>query len=125
MIRGVKFVGIPVGDQDAALKFYTEKLGFKVTTDQPMGNGQRWIELMIPGADTGLALFTPQGHENRVGGFTSISYWCDDVLATAKILKSKGVEFAQEPKVEPWGTMCIIQDTDGNQFVLSSRNGKH
>ena len=121
MIRGVKFVGVPVRNQDASLKFYTEKLGFKVATDQPMGNGQRWIELLIPGADTGLALFTPPGHEKRIGEFQSISYWCDDVFATAKILKSKGVEFAEEPRKEPWGTMGIFKDPDGNQFVLSSR----
>jgi len=120
MIRGIKFVGIPVRNQDAALKF-TEKLGFKVATDQPMGEGQRWIELLIPGADTGLALFTPEGHEKRIGEFQSISYWCDDVFATAKILKSKGVEFSKEPKVESWGTAAIFKDPDGNQFVLSSR----
>ncbi len=63
MIRGVKIVSIPVRNQDVALKFYTEKLGFKVATDQPFGPGQRWIELLIPGADTALALFTPPGHE--------------------------------------------------------------
>jgi len=121
VIRGIKFVGIPVRNQDASLKFYTEKLGFKVTTDQPMGDGQRWIELMIPGADTGLALFTPEGHEKRIGDFQSISFWCDDVFATSKILKSKGVGFETEPKAEPWGTMAIIKDVDGNKFVLSSR----
>ena len=120
MIRGIKFVGIPVRDQDAALKFYSGSLGFKVTTDQPMGK-QRWIELMIPGADTGLALFTPDGHENRIGEFQSISYWCDDVFATAIALKQKGVTFTQDPKTESWGTAAVFQDPDGNKFVLSSR----
>jgi predicted enzyme related to lactoylglutathione lyase len=121
MIRGIKFVGIPVKDQDAALKFYTEKLGFKVTTDQPLTETQRWIELRVPGADTGLALFTPEGHESRIGDFQSISFWCEDVFATAKALKAKGVQFFQEPKQEEWGTSAIIQDTDENKFVLSSR----
>lgn len=120
MIRGIKFVGIPVRDQDVALKFYTESLGFKVTTDQPFG-AQRWIELMIPGADSGLALFTPEGHEKRIGEFQSISYWCDDVFATANILKGRGVTFTQEPKKEVWGTVAVFKDPDGNQFVLSSR----
>jgi len=86
-----------------------------------MGEGQRWIELMIPGADTGLALFTPDGHEKRIGEFQSISFWCDDVFATSKILKSKGVEFETEPRTEQWGTMAIIKDVDGNKFVMSSR----
>lgn len=121
MIRGIKFVSIPVRDQDAALKFFTEKLGFKVTTDQPMTETQRWIELMIPGADSGLALFTPEGHENRIGEFQSVSFWCEDVFATAKALKSKGVQFEVEPKKEEWGTTAVFKDTDENKFVLSSR----
>jgi len=121
MIRGIKFVSVPVRDQDAALKFYTEKLGFKVTTDQPMGGKQRWIELMIPGADSGLALFTPEGHEKRIGEFQSISFWCEDVFATAKVLQSKGVQFEKEPKKETWGSSATFKDADENKFVLSSR----
>ena len=124
MIRGVKFVGIPVRDQDVALKFYTEALGFKVTTDQAFTPTQRWIELMIPGADTGLALFTPEGHEDRIGSFHSISFWSDDVFATAAGMKAKGVVFFQEPKTEFWGTSAIFEDPDGNKFVLSSRGKK-
>jgi catechol 2,3-dioxygenase-like lactoylglutathione lyase family enzyme len=121
MIRGLKIVSIPVSDQDVSLKFYTEKLGFKVATDQPMEPGQRWIELLIPGADTSLALFTPPGHDNRIGGFQPMTFWCDDVFATAAQLKSKGVELAEEPRKEVWGTMAILKDPDGNQFVFSSR----
>ena len=121
MIRGIKFVSIPVRNQDAALKFYTERMGFKVVTDQPFNGTQRWIELLIPGADTGLALFTPEGHEDRIGEFQSISFWCEDVFATAKALKSKGVQFEAEPKKEEWGTSAIFKDADENKFVLSSR----
>ena len=65
MIRGIKFISIPITDQDVALKFYTESLGMKVVTDQPFTGTQRWIELKVPGADTGISLFTPPGHENR------------------------------------------------------------
>ena len=121
MIRGIKIVSIPVSNQDASLKFYTEKLGFKVATDQPMGNGQRWIELTIAGADTRLTLFTPPGHESRIGGFQPMTFWCDDVFATAAQLKAKGVELAAEPRKEIWGTMAIFRDPDGNEFVVSSR----
>jgi catechol 2,3-dioxygenase-like lactoylglutathione lyase family enzyme len=56
MVRGITFVGIPVSDQDIALKFYTESMGFKVATDRPFTDTQRWIELLTPGAETGLAL---------------------------------------------------------------------
>ncbi len=121
MIRGIKFVGVPVRNQDVSLKFFTESLGMKVATDQPFNGRQRWIELLIPGADTGIALFTPEGHEKRIGEFQSISFWCDDVFATAGVLKSKGVSFSQDPKTESWGSVAIFKDPDGNQFVLSSR----
>ena len=120
MIRGVKIVSIPVSNQDTALKFYTEKIGFKVATDQPFGPGQRWIELLIPGADTSLALFTPPGQENRIGGFQPLTFWCDDVFATAKAMRDNGVQFEQEPRAEHWGTSAIFKDPDGNQFVLST-----
>jgi predicted enzyme related to lactoylglutathione lyase len=121
MVRGIKFVGIPVRDQNVALKFYTQALGMKVATDQPFTDKQRWIELLIPGADTGIALFTPEGHEKRIGEFQSISFWCDDVFITAKALKSKGVTFTKEPKHETWGSIAVFKDPDGNQFALSSK----
>jgi catechol 2,3-dioxygenase-like lactoylglutathione lyase family enzyme len=121
MVRGITFVGIPVRNQDVSLEFYTESLGLKVTTDQPFIEKQRWIELLIPGAETGIALYTPEGHERRIGEFQSVAFWCDDVFATAKALKSKGVTFAQEPKKEPWGSTAIFKDPDGNQFALSSK----
>jgi len=123
MIKQVKFVGIPVKDQDRALAFYRDKLGFKVATDQPMGPGpgQRWIELRVGGAETRVVLFTPEGHEERVGSFFNGSFEADNVQKTYEELKAKGVEFTQEPKTEPWGTAALFKDSEGNQFVLSSK----
>jgi catechol 2,3-dioxygenase-like lactoylglutathione lyase family enzyme len=121
MIKSIKFVGVPVRDQDSALAFYTEKLGFTVLTDQPMGPGQRWIELKIPGAQTGIALFTPPGHESRIGTFQNLSFLVDDVEKTHAELTARGVEFSQPPKKESWGTSAIFKDPDGNSFVLGTR----
>jgi predicted enzyme related to lactoylglutathione lyase len=120
MIRRIKFVGIPVRDQDRALDFYTTKLGFGVVTDQAMGPGRRWIELRTPKGDCGVALFTPPGHEDRIGTFTGISMDCDDVERTYKELTAKGVEFEKPPQKQPWGTMAIMKDSEGNQIVLGS-----
>jgi predicted enzyme related to lactoylglutathione lyase len=127
MIKSIKFTSIPVRDQDKSLEFYTTKLGFTVFTDQPMGGpndkspGQRWIELSIPGAKTGLVLFTPDGHESRIGTFTGVSFECDDVHKTYQDLVNKGVEFIAPPKTESWGTSALFKDIDGNQFVMSTR----
>lgn len=120
MIRLVKFVGIPVADQERALGFYRDKLGFKVHTDQPLGK-QRWIELKIPGSDTAVVLFTPDGQENRVGTFFNGAFGCDNVRKTYDELVARGVVFSGEPKEEPWGTHAKFVDSEGNTFVLSSR----
>jgi len=121
MIKSIKFASIPVRNQDQALEFYTQKLGFTVFTDQFFDGKQRWIELSIPGAKTGVTLFTPDGHENRIGTFAGISFECDDVQKTYEELAEKGVEFPKPPKTEQWGTSAVFKDCDGNMFVLSSR----
>ena len=120
MIRKIKFTSVPVQDQDRALQFYVNKLGFTVLTDQPMGPGQRWIEVRLPKGDTGFALFTSPGLENRIGTFTGVSLECDDVQKTYEELTAKGVVFTRPPKTESWGVSAIMQDSEGNQFVLSS-----
>jgi predicted enzyme related to lactoylglutathione lyase len=120
MISQLKFVGIPVRDQDRALTFYRDKLGFKIHTDQPMGK-QRWIELKIPGADTLVVLFTPEGQENRVGTFFNGAFSCDNLAKTYEELKGRGVEFTQEPKEEPWGSFAQFKDSEGNTFVLGTK----
>ena len=120
MIRKIKFASIPVRDQDRALQFYVSTLGFTLVTDQPMGPGQRWIELRPPKGDTGIALFTPPGHEDRVGTFTGLSMECDDVQKTYDELCAKGVGFVKPPKNESWGVSAIMKDSEGNQIVLSS-----
>ena len=122
MIKGIKFVNIPVRDQARALAFYTDKLGLTIATDQAMGpSGQRWIELRIPGADTRVSLFTPPGHEDRVGTFVPLSLWSDDVAGTYETLKARGVEFVAPPKKEPWGTSVVFKDSEGNQLHIGSR----
>jgi predicted enzyme related to lactoylglutathione lyase len=120
MIKQVKFASIPVKDQERALVFYRDKLGFEVTTDAPMGPGGRWIEMRPPGAQTGIVLLTYQGQEDRVGTFSGMSFECADVDATYTELKARGVEFQGEPQQQPWGRFAMLIDSEGNTFVMSS-----
>ncbi len=121
MIKRIKFVGIPVADQDRALEFYTQKLGFRILTDQQFGPSQRWIELTIPGAETGISLFTPPGQEDRVGGFINTSWEVGNVEQAYEELLAKGVEFTGPPAKQFWGTSVLMKDSEGNTIVLSSR----
>jgi catechol 2,3-dioxygenase-like lactoylglutathione lyase family enzyme len=122
MIRSVKFVSIPVRDQDAALEFYTAKLGFSIVTDQPFGP-QRWIELRPAKGETRVVLFTGEGEEKRIGTFMNLSFECDNVDKTYEELRDKGVEFDKPPTKQHWGNFAILKDQDGNKLLISSGGG--
>ena len=121
MIKRIKFIGIPVADQDRALDFYTQKLGFRILTDQQFTPTQRWIELSIPGAETGISLFTPPGQESSIGGFINTSWEVENVEKTYEALLAKGVSFKAPPAKQAWGTSVIMHDSEGNSIVLSSK----
>ena len=120
MIKQIKFVSIPVADQNRALDFYTDKLGFTIITDQPFDEKQRWIELRVPKAETRVVLFTAEGEEKRIGIFMNMSYACDDIAETYEQLKARGVEFEAPPQKQPWGSYAIFKDSEGNRFVVGS-----
>src|SRR6185295_4178546 len=89
MITHLKFVGIPTRNQYFAVAFYTEKLGFKIVTDQPLGD-QRWIEMRVGASETRVVLFTPDGQQDRIGTFFNGSFACDNVERTYEELKARG-----------------------------------
>ena len=121
MIARIKFVSIPVRDQERSLKFYTEALGFEILTDQEYGKGRRWIELKIPGGETNVVLFTAPGQESWIGHFSNVVFWTNSLEKTYEEMKSRGVEFVQPPTKEPWGSSALFKDVDGNTFCLSSK----
>jgi len=120
MIKRLKFAAIPVTDQDRALKFYTEKLGFQVYSDQPFSDEQRWIELGIAGGDTRVVLFTAEAHKPMIGGWSNLTFASDNVEKTYEELKARGVEFVGPPEKQQWGTFALFKDPDGTTFCLSS-----
>ena len=125
MITQIKFVTVPVADQNRALDFYTDKLGFTIITDQPFDDKQRWIELRVPKAETRVVLFTMEGDEKRIGSMMPATFACDDIDVTYQELSARGVEFEGEPQKQPWGSYAMFKDSEGNRFVLSQdKNGK-
>ena len=121
MISHVKFVSIPTRDQDRALKFWTERVGFRVLTDQPFDEKQRWIELRIGSSETRLVLFVFDAQSLKPGAAFNGAMACDNVEQTYQELVARGVEFITSPQKAPWGAFAVFKDPDENQFVLSSR----
>ena len=108
-----------MSDQDRALAFYTNKLGFETRADISVGD-YRWIEVAPPGAETALVLEPGQG---TVGMFTSVVFATDDMQATYDQLRSRGVRFTEEPTKQSWGGIqAQFVDPDGNTFVLVQRS---
>ena len=121
MIAYVKFVTIPTLDQDRALKFWTERVGCRIVTDQPFNDKQRWIELRIGSSDTRLVLFVFDESGLKPGMMFNGALACDNVEQTHQELAAKGVEFTTAPTKAPWGTFAMFKDPDGNTFLLSSK----
>jgi predicted enzyme related to lactoylglutathione lyase len=119
MISHVKFISIPTADQDRALTFWTEVVGFRVLTDQPFDEQQRWIELRIGSSDTKIVLFMFGEQGLKPGSFTG-ALACANVEQTYQELVARGVQFVTPPRKEQWGTFALFKDPDGNQFMLST-----
>ena len=107
-----------VDHMDEVKAFYTEKLGFKLVTDQPHDEKQRWIELRIGGSDTKVVLFTMD--DSRIGSFAA-TFACDNIAKTYQELRDRGVSFKTPLTEEPWGSFAVFEDVDGNQLMLSSK----
>ncbi len=124
MIKRIVLAGVWVSDQDVARRFYVEKLGFDVQMDIVMENGYRWLDVVPPGADTALTLAKPYlGQKDaQLGVFANVVLSCDDIVSTFEEMKSKGVNFIEEPNRQEWGMMqALFEDPDGNVFVLVER----
>lgn len=118
-ITQVGRVIVPVADQDAAIAFYTEKLGFTLTADTPYGDGERWVEVVPPGGGTALAL-TPGRGEFTPGRMTGITLSSPDVRGVHAELQDSGVDVDGE-LMGGDGTvplMFFLRDGDGNQLLI-------
>ncbi|TXS50347.1 glyoxalase [Streptomyces sp. uw30] len=115
-ITHASFVTLPVADQDRALRFYTEVLGFEVTADLDMPQG-RWLQVAPKGAQTVFTLSGPGMGGFEAGSTRGIMLVTTDVDADCARLAEAGVP-VQGPDAMPWGRMAGFQDPDGNGLML-------
>lgn len=118
-IAQVGTVMVPVSDQDRAVEFYVEKLGFEKRMDMPFGDGQRWVEVAPPGAATTVALVQPRP-EDPIGVETGVALASDDVDAGHAELKARGVDVDEEVMRmgDPVPPMFWFRDQDENRLLL-------
>ena len=118
MITKIGTVGVYVEDQEKALKFWTEKVGFVEKDRKDMGNGKIWLEVAPPNAESALVLY-PKGLMPDFAELKpSIVFMCDDIDAFCAGLKQKGVRFEKELMNLGWGKFASFLDEDGNKYGL-------
>ena len=136
MITKITHTCVYVLNQDSAYDFYVNKLGFKVHTDVPMGNGPRWLTVTPPEQpelEITLFLVAEGGMFDKEttammttlikkGTFGAAVFTCNNLLATYEELKSKGVVFKKAPTQEFYGFEALFVDDSGNWFSLSQLN---
>jgi catechol 2,3-dioxygenase-like lactoylglutathione lyase family enzyme len=121
-ISQVATVIVPVSDQDKAIAFYTDKLGFEKRTDVPMGQADRWVEVAPPGAVTTIALARPREGDSP-GIETRVAFETDDIDADHAGLRAQGVDVdeAVMRMGEPVPPMFFFRDQDGNRLLIVQR----
>jgi catechol 2,3-dioxygenase-like lactoylglutathione lyase family enzyme len=118
-IKQVGTVIVPVSDQDRALEFYTETLGFEKRSDTPFGRGDRWLEVAPAGAETTIALIPPREGE-PTGVDTRVAFSTQDVDADHARLRERGVDVDAEVMRmgDPVPPMFFFRDQDGNRLLI-------
>jgi len=121
-ITDVGTVGIPVADQERALTFYRDTLGFEVRMDGTFGEGMRWIEVAPPGATTSLAL-AKAGDGLPAGVDTGVRLSTADARADHSALRDLGVDVDAE--IIPFPVpMFTFRDPDGNRLYVVERSAE-
>ena len=122
-IARVGTVIIPVTDQDQALEFYVDTLGFEKRLDGPFGEGGRWVEVAPPGAATTIALI-PRGDGDPTG--TEVSFATTNAEADHARLRARGVDADADAELIRMGEfvppMFTFRDPDGNRFRVVERS---
>jgi catechol 2,3-dioxygenase-like lactoylglutathione lyase family enzyme len=117
-----------VKDQDEALKFYTEKLGFQKRQDLEIAEKVRWVTVSPKGqSDLELTFVVADTEEKRravgkqAGDHVFLTLESDDCRKEYKALKAKGVKFYGKPEVQTWGVDVVFEDLYGNLLDLVQR----
>jgi catechol 2,3-dioxygenase-like lactoylglutathione lyase family enzyme len=112
-----------VRDYDAAIAWFTGRLGFELVEDTDQGGGKRWVVVRPRGSDGALLLARAIGEQvELIGRQGAGRVWLfletDDFARDHAAMTAAGVRFVREPKVEPYGTVAVFEDLCGNRWDL-------
>jgi len=118
-------VALVVADYDDAIAHYCGDLGFDLVEDRDLGGGKRWVLVAPPGSvGTALLLARADGPDqeaaigNQTGGRVGFFLQTDDFWRDHARYHAAGIAFAEEPRVEEYGTVVVFVDRYGNRWDL-------
>lgn len=124
-MRSLFLVTLVVPDYDAAIAWYRDVLDFALATDDPLGDGKRWV-VMRPDPTAGAAILLARAGDeeemkavgNQTAGRVAFFLETDDFARDHALYRSRGVEFIEEPRREDYGTVAVFRDVFGNFWDL-------
>jgi predicted enzyme related to lactoylglutathione lyase len=116
-ITDVRTIGVNVINQDDAITFYIEKLGFEKRLDAPISPTMRWIEVAPPGANTSLALNAAKGASHETMD-TGVRFSVPDAAAEHATMRERGVDVGELLRWDDVPPMFSFDDPDGNRFYV-------
>lgn len=122
MISNLSFVSVVVNDPDAAMDFYTNKLGFEKRGDRTFKGLPRFLTVAPKDQQEPEIVLVKTGASNiqpPQGGHTGLVFRTDDCRRDFVTLKERGVKFISEPTEQPFGIQALFSDLDGNLFFLT------
>jgi predicted enzyme related to lactoylglutathione lyase len=121
-LQRVTVVSVPVSDQEVAKRFYTEQVGLQLRFEARFGDGQRWIQVALPGDATSLTLVT-WFDAMPPGSLRGLVIDCDDLDADYAAMSARSVRFNGPPTQQAGGVFATFTDPDGNQISLRQAEG--
>jgi lactoylglutathione lyase len=116
-ITDVRTIGVNVTNQDDAVTFYTDKLGFEKRFDAPISPTMRWIEVAPPGASTSIALNGAEGSSEEATD-TGVRFSVPDAATEHAIMRERGVDVGELLRWDDVPPMFSFDDPDGNRFYV-------
>lgn len=124
-IQHIGAISLVVDNYDDAIEFYTNKLQFLLVDDVDLGDGKRWVLVSPPNSNgTNLLLAEASNDEqskavgNQTGGRVFLFLNTNNFWHDYELMKTKGVVFDEEPRIEAYGTVVVFQDLYGNKWDL-------
>ncbi|MZP30666.1 glyoxalase [Heliobacterium undosum] len=124
MITRLGHVCIPVKNYDEAIKWYTDKLGLALHSDQSFGGEYRWVTVGANGSpETQIVLYEIKAGEkdprlSKTGQIVGWVFNSDDCRKDIEQFRANGVKITLEPDEAPWGIQAGFEDLYGNSFLL-------